>query len=110
MKQATMSNKPEAAMHKQSVMGHVSGWFFGLLFFAIGLINIFWGNDAGYGIFIQLLSFIYFPPAGRLLQKMSGISIPLALKIILGIFILWTALGVAELFDKIDLMIADLNL
>jgi hypothetical protein len=30
-------------------------------------------------------------------------------KIILGLFILWTAMGVGELFDKIGLMIKDIK-
>lgn len=36
------------------------------------------------------------------------ITIPLWAKIILGIFIIWAALGVGELFDKIDLMMVNL--
>ncbi|HEX8367756.1 MAG TPA: hypothetical protein VF604_04240 [Pyrinomonadaceae bacterium] len=37
---------------------------------------------------------------------MTGFSIPGMgiVKILLGIFILWAAFGVGELFDKIDLM------
>jgi hypothetical protein len=40
---------------------------------------------------------------------MIGFSIPRMgmIKILLGPFILWAALGVGELFDKIDLMMMD---
>ncbi|MEY4038428.1 MAG: hypothetical protein RIR67_738, partial [Bacteroidota bacterium] len=29
-------------------------WVFGLLFSAIGLVNLFWGNDPEFGVFIIL--------------------------------------------------------
>lgn len=103
-----MKSKSELTMNNGSVFGNPISWLFGIVVMAIGIINIFWGNDPGYGIFIFLLSFVYFPPATAFIKKISGISIPLIVKIILGIFILWSALGVAELFDKIDLMMKDL--
>ncbi len=102
-----MHSKTEISLDNRSIFGHAVSWLFAVLVMAIGLINIFWGNDAGYGIFISLLSFAYVPPATALLKKITALSIPLFLKILLGIFILWTALGVAELFDKIDLMLMD---
>jgi hypothetical protein len=83
---------------------------FGVVFFAIGVVNTFWGNDPGFGVFILLLSFVYFLPVNAILKKMSGFSIPRMgiVKILLGIFILWASLGVGELFDKIELMKMDL--
>lgn len=95
-------------MHTQSLTGNIISWLFGTAVFAIGLVNTFWGNDPGFGVFILLLSFVYFPPANALLRKWTGFSIPLAAKVILGIFIIWAAVGVGELFDKIDLMLQDL--
>lgn len=86
----------------------ISSVGFGIVVLAIGIINTFWGNDPGYGVFIALLSFVYFPLASALFRKITGFAIPLIAKIILGIFILWTALGVAELSDKIELMKMDL--
>jgi hypothetical protein len=103
-----MNSKSELAMNNRSLLGDIISWFFGIVFLAIGLINTFWGNDPGYGIFIVLLSFVYFPPATAFFKKISGISIPLVVKILLGVFIIWSALGVGELFDKIDLMLMDL--
>lgn len=94
-------------MEKTLQIGSVVSWLFGFLFLAIGFINTFWGNDAGYGLFIILLSFVYFPPMTDILRESTGFSIPLAAKVILGVFIIWSALGVAELFDKIDLMLLD---
>ena len=85
----------------------IIGWIFGVLVLAIGLINLFWGNDPEFGAFLIFLSFVYYPPANVLIKRLTNLSIPGIVKIILGIFILWAALGVGELFDKIDLMLMD---
>jgi hypothetical protein len=101
----------EIIMDNKSLGLNVVSWLFGALFFAIGVVNTFWGNDPGFGVFIVLLSLVYFLPVNDILKKMIGFSIPRMgiIKILLGIFILWTALGVGELFDKIDLMMRDLK-
>ncbi|MBW7468066.1 hypothetical protein K0O23_13405 [Pontibacter aydingkolensis] len=85
---------------------NIISWLFGIIAFAIGVVNTFWGNDPGFGIFILLLSFVYFLPVNDILRKIAGFTIPKLrlLKILLGIFIIWAAMGVGELFDKIELM------
>ena len=85
--------------------------FFGIIFFGIGVVNTFWGNDPGFGVFIVLLSLAFFPPVTTMVQEKTGTWIPKIglIRILLGLFILWAALGVGELFDKIDLMIMDLR-
>ena len=95
---------------KSNVLNIIS-WIFGIVVVAIGVVNVFWGNDMGFGIFLLLLSFIYFLPVNTILRKLTGFSIPKMgmVKIVLGIFILWASLGVGELFDKIDLMLNDLR-
>ena len=95
----------EVTMNIRTVAGNVAGWMFGSLVLAIGFVNTFWGNDPFFGIFILLLSLVYFPPANGIIRKISGYSIHWILKIVLGLFILWAALGVGELFDKIGLML-----
>ena len=97
-------------MNNKSIVLNIISWLFGVVFFAIGVVNTFWGNDPFFGIFIILLSLVYFLPVNAILKKMTGFSIPgmIIVKIILGIFILWAALGVGELFDKIELMMMDL--
>jgi hypothetical protein len=104
-----MNNKPGISLNTSSFAGNMISWLFGTVVFAIGFINTFWGNDPGFGVFIIVLSFIYFPPASALFKKITGFSIPLIVKIILGVFILWAALGVGELFDKIELMSGSLT-
>ena len=98
-------------MNNNSIVLNIISWIFGIVFFAIGVVNMFWGNDPEFGVFILLLSFVYFLPVNDILKKMTGFSIPRMgiVKILLGIFILWASLGVGELFDKIDLMMMDLR-
>lgn len=91
-------------MTYNSIIYSVTGWFFGLLFAAIGIINMGWGNDPEFGVFILLLSLLYIPPVNTYLQQLTGIIIPVWIKILTGIFILWASLGVGELFDKIDMI------
>jgi hypothetical protein len=102
-----MNNKSETTMNNKLAVPDILSCLFGILFLAIGIINIFWGNDLWFGVFIVLLSFIFFPPVTGMFRTITGFTIPLVVKIILGIFILWAALGVGELFDKINLMMMD---
>ena len=53
-------------------IGNILSYIFGVLAFAIGIINTFWGNDAGYGIFILLLSLAFFLPVSDLAKKIAG--------------------------------------
>ena len=100
----------ETARNDGSTALNMISWLFGTVFFAIGVVNTFWGNDPGFGVFIVLLSFVYFLPVNTILRKMTGFSIPRIgiLKVLLGVFIIWAAMGVGELFDKIELMMNDL--
>ena len=91
---------------------NMAGWIFGIAVFAAGVVNTFWGNDPGFGVFILLLSFVYFPPTSAILNDIAkqwvGFRVSTIAKIALGIFIVWATLGVGELFDKINLMMMDL--
>ncbi|MEX2349984.1 MAG: hypothetical protein WD554_03830 [Flavobacteriaceae bacterium] len=89
----------------------IISWFFGLLFLAIGIINTFWGNDSGFGVFIILLSLVYLLPVNIIFKNITGFTIPglKIIKVLLGIFILWAAMGVGELGDKIELMMMDIK-
>jgi hypothetical protein len=95
-------------MNAKPSISAIASWLFGIVAFAVGIINSFWGNDPGFGVFLLLLSFVYFPPVNSILEKKVGFSIPSIAKVGLGIFIIWASLGVGELFDKIDLMRNDL--
>ena len=84
-----------------AIFVQVIRYLFAILFSIIGLINSFWGNDPYYGVFVILLSLPFYPVfSERFIRQIRTWHL-----IILGGFILWTALGVAELFNKIALMI-----
>ncbi len=73
---------------------------------ATGLINTFWGNDREFGVFLLLLSLVYFLPVNVILKKKAGFTIPKMgmAKIVLAVFIAWATVGVGELFSKIEMM------
>ncbi|MEJ8818856.1 hypothetical protein [Lacibacter sp. H407] len=95
--------------YKLNVASIISS-LFGVLTLAIGFANTFWGDDPGFGIFIMLLSLVYFLPVNDLLKKITGYTIPAFgwIKAGLGLFIIWASVGVGELFDKIELMMQSL--
>jgi hypothetical protein len=70
-------------MNNNSLVLNTIGSLFGVVFFAIGVINMFWGNDPFFGVFIVLLSFVYFPPVNSLVKKITGFSIHPIVKIVL---------------------------
>ena len=90
-------------------IGNLLSTLFGILFIAIGLVNSFWGNDPFFGVFVLFLALLFFPPFTRWLQARIGFAIPAWLRVLLALFIIWAAIGVGELPDKIDLMLADLK-
>ena len=95
-------------MNDQLNVWNVINWLVGVGFLAVGLVNVFWGNDPWFGVFIVVLSLFYLPPVNTFLKRKTGFTIPPIVKVLLGVFITWAALGVGELFDKIDLMIKSL--
>lgn len=76
-------------------------WLFAVLFSAIGLVNCFVGNDPEFGIFILLLSLLFYPPFRLVFQQKIGWTISSFVLIVLGLFVLWSSLGVGELLYKI---------
>ena len=104
-----MSTSADMTVNYKSIVGNTISSLFALLVLGIGIVNTFWGNDPGFGVFIILLSLVFFPPVSAIFKEKTGVPIPWYLKVLLGIFILWAALGVGELFGKIDLMMTDLQ-
>ncbi len=92
-------------MNSRSALLKLAGWLSGILFSLIGLINIFFGNDPWFGVFVLFISLIYYPLINILVKKISGFTVPIVVKIVLAAFLLWASVGVGELFDKIDMML-----
>ena len=80
------------------------GWFLGMFFLMIGIVNTFWGNDTVFGIFIVLLALLFIPKFDQIITQKLGIRLPLWSKISITLFIIWASVGVGELFDKIEMM------
>lgn len=100
-----MNNRSELILEQKSFLENKLSWLFGLLVLTIGIINMFWGNDTGFGIYLALLSFVYFLRVTTMIKKWTGLPMPVALlKVILGVFIIWAAVGVGELFQKIEMI------
>lgn len=79
----------------------IINWLFGIVVFAIGVSNLFLVHAVP-GVVFLLLSLIYFPPVISILKQRFGFFIPLIVKIILGLVIIWFTLGVSDLGDMID--------
>jgi hypothetical protein len=99
-----MSNKTDLTMNINSTLNLI-GWIWGMIFIAIGVINIFWGNDQYFGILIVLLSLMFLPPFNAVFTELTGRTIPRVIKIAIAIFIAWAALGVGEIVAKVDMML-----
>ena len=102
-----MHHKSETVQSKKGTLGDIAGICFGVISIGLGLINLGWGNDPVFGAFIIIVSLVYFPQVRTIIRRLTGITIPEFVKIIIGVFILWATLGVGELFDKIQLMLKD---
>ena len=85
-----------------SAVSSIISWMFGVAFFAIGVLNLVLVHPVP-GIFYLLLSFVYFPPANAILNERLGFSIPLVVKIILGLVVVWFTLGVSDLAEMFGL-------
>jgi hypothetical protein len=88
-------------MHGKITIVSIISWVFATTVLAIGVLNLFLVHPVP-AIAYFFLSLVYFPPANALLRKQLGITIPLAVKLILGIVIIMFTLGVSDLGDMID--------
>ncbi len=77
------------------------GWIFGAVVLAIGVLNLFLVHAVP-GVVYLVLSLVYLPPANAVVEKKFGFSIPLVVKIFLGVIIIWFTLGVSDLGNMID--------
>ena len=101
-----MSTNTKLARSKYAVtFGHFWSVVFGLIFSFIGFVNTFWGNDPFYGLAMVVLSFFYYLPIIDLLRESVKPNFLTVTKYIIGFLILWSSLGVGELFCKVELMI-----
>ena len=80
---------------------NIISWIFGIVFFVIGVLNMFLVHPVP-GIFYILLSLVYFPPISAIIKEKFNFSIHYIIKIILGLFVLWGTLAVGELMEMFE--------
>lgn len=88
-------------MKEALLTSHIISWLLGLIVFVIGLSNLILVHAVP-GVVFLLLSFLFPPQTNAFLRKRFGFGIPAAVKIILGLAIIWFTLGVSDLGDMID--------
>lgn len=74
---------------------------FGPLVAIIGVANLVLVHPVP-GLIALVLALLYLPWTDAMLQRRFGHSIPLALKIAVGVSVVWFTLGVSDLGDLID--------
>ncbi|WP_276497351.1 hypothetical protein [Pontibacter litorisediminis] len=88
-------------MKEAYLMPRLFSWLLGLAVFVIGASNLIFVHPVP-GVVFLLLSLLYLPQVDTFLQRRLGFGIPLAVKIVLGIAVIWFTLGVSDLGDMID--------
>lgn len=89
-------------MTRNSSFSILINWVFTLLFLILGVMNLILVHPVP-GIFYILFSCIYVPPINAFLKNKTGISIPLWMKIVLALIILWGTLAVGDLAEMYGL-------
>ncbi len=89
-------------MDKKSNVLNVICFIFGIVFFVIGVLNVFL-VDLVPGVLYIILSLIYFPHTDTIFKRKFNFSISYKSKIILGIVILWGTLAVGDLAEMFGL-------
>jgi len=98
---------PVLSSHMRCLMREMVVFVFGVLFSAIGFVNTFWGNDPYYGLAVLTASFLFYLPLIDVLRTRASAQQGTALLVLLGAFILWSSIGVGELWDKTAMMVEE---
>lgn len=88
-------------MKTQSSAGNLTSWIFVVLFFMLGVLNLVFVHPVP-GAFYLVLLLIYLPSTNTFLKNKFGFSIPLAVKIMVGLVILWATLAVGDLMEMFE--------
>lgn len=90
------------SLQSESVLSRTVDWTFGLLFVVIGLLNLILVHPVP-GIFYLLLSLLYYPRTHQFTRSKFGVTIPLVVRIVIGLLVLWGTLAVTDLADMAGL-------
>lgn len=81
---------------------NIISWVFCINFILLGVLNLFLVHPVP-GVFYLVLSLIYLPKTNAFLKQRIGFAIPLAVKVILGLMVLWATLAVGDLAEMAGL-------
>lgn len=81
---------------------HTIGWAFCVAFFVIGILNFLLVHPVP-GVFYMVVALVYLPRLSTTINKKFGISIPFAVKVVLGLALLWATLAVGDLAEMAGL-------
>ena len=85
-------------MNSKTLFYRFFGWSFFALVASLGIMNLIMVHAVP-GMIYLLLSLIFLPPVNTFLSFRLGIRIPAAIKVILGIVIVWFTLGISDLAE-----------
>jgi energy-coupling factor transporter transmembrane protein EcfT len=88
-------------MNDKSILWNITSLIFWLVFFTLGILNVFLVHPVP-GVIYILLSLIYLPPYNEYLKAKFRFSIPILLKVILAILVLWFTLAVSDLMEMFE--------
>lgn len=80
----------------------ITSWIFCVVFAVIGVLNMVLVHPVP-GIFYLVLSVAYAPPVEALTRKEFGFLVPLPVKIVAGLIVLWATLAVGDLAEVLGL-------
>lgn len=81
---------------------NIGSWLAGITLVVLGILNVLLVHPVPGTVYL-LLSFVFFPPVNSILKRKFGFRIPLAVRIILFIVIIWFTLGVGDLAEMYGL-------
>lgn len=73
-------------------------WIFAVIFFSLGILNLIFVHPIP-GLFYLLLAVFYLPFTNAILFKQLGFAIPLWIKTLAGLILLWGTLAVGDLME-----------
>jgi len=89
---------------KRTLPGHETvphqliSWIFAVIFFSLGILNLIFVHPIP-GIFYLFLAVFYLPFTNSILFKQLGFAIPLWIKTLAGLILLWGTLAVGDLME-----------
>ncbi len=85
-------------MQPSSLVLYILGWMFWLLIFTLGILNMILVHPVP-GLIYMALSAVFYPSTNDFLQKKLKRKIPVWMKTVLGVLILWFTLGMSDLMQ-----------